>query len=182
MRNFFHAGGIYAIEPILKAVAVLMKKMKTKDILHENDLTNFLQLAQSSVNDLRKNDLFWPAFNALVGVLFQPKFESDFLIHHFDKILEQSELVQGLALIMINRISENFEVFPDKFKIWCLAKCLTFGPIYKKDQILMNLTNEFIYSNKYNINYIEGSDHLVNTKVRSKGIELLLLLTKEQVF
>ena len=174
-------GGIYAIEPILKTVAVLMKKIKT-NILSENDFTKFLQLAQSSVNDLRKNDLFWPAFNALVGVQFQPKFDSDFLIHNFDKILEQSELVQGLALIMMNRISEeNFEEFPDKFKVWCLAKCLTFGPIYKKDQILMNLTNEFIYSIKYNINYIEGSDHLVNTKVRSKGIELLLL-SKQQVF
>ena len=179
MENL-QTGGIYAIEPILKAVAILMKKMKTN--ISDNDLTKFLQLAQSSVNDLRKNDLFWPAFNALVGVQFQPKFDTDLLIHNFNKVLEQSELVQGLALIMINRISENFEEFPDKFKIWCLAKCLTFGPIYKKDQILMNLTNEFIYSNKYNINYIEGSDHLVNTKVRSKGIELLLLLTKEQVF
>ena len=179
MENL-QTGGIYAIEPILKSVAILMKKMKTN--ISDNDLTNFLQLAQSSVNDLRKNDLFWPAFNALVGVQFQPKFDSEFLIQNFDKVLEQSELVQGLALIMINRISENFGEFPDKFKIWCLAKCLTFGPIYKKDQILMNLTNEFIYSNKYNINYIEGSDHLVNTKVRSIGIELLLLLTKEQVF
>ena len=75
---------------------------------------------------------------------------------------------------MLNRVTENFQEYPEDFKNYCIAKCVIYGPVHKKDQILLNITNEYIYSNMFAVTHIEGSDHLVDVQVRLKAVELLL--------
>ena len=140
----------------------------------ELPIENILPLAKSSVFDLRKNDLFWPSFTALMSVYFNPKLNSDTMIQALDAIFEQSEFIQGLALVMLNRVANNFQEYPEDFKNYCIAKCVIYGPVHKKDQILLNITNEYIYSNNFAVTHIEGSDHLVDVQVRLKAVELLL--------
>ena len=80
------------IEIILDAVSVMIEKMG-----EELPIENILPLAKSSVFDLRKNDLFWPSFTALMSVYFNPKLNSDTMIQALDAIFEQSEFIQLLS-------------------------------------------------------------------------------------
>ena len=67
----------------------------------ELPIENFLPLAKSSVFELRKNDLFWPSFTALMSVYFNPKLNSDTMIQALDAIFEQSEFIQGLGMVSL---------------------------------------------------------------------------------
>ena len=78
-------------------------------------IENFLPLAKSSVFDLRKNDLFWPSFKALMSVYFNPKLNSDTMIQALDAIFEQSEFIQGLGMISHKQSLKT--IFGHKHKI-----------------------------------------------------------------
>ena len=161
--DHIQSGGLYAIPEILILVSKIASRVDAQ-LLQE-----FLSLAKASVFDLRRNVQFWPAFTALVKVLFHTSNSSEVLIEASKEVFEQSETIHGLALVMVKHVEANFTNYEPDFQINFLSDCLTFGPIFKKDQMIFSLTNEFIFHNNYSVNYIEGSDHHVNARVRVIG-------------
>ena len=95
-------------------------------------------------------------FSALVKVLFSTCLSSEFLIQASKEVFEQSDTIHGLALVMVKYVADNFTNYTKEFQIKFLSDCLIFGPIFKKDQVIFSLTNEFIFHNEYSVNYIEG--------------------------
>ena len=95
-------------------------------------------------------------FSALVKVLFSTCLSSEFLIQASKEVFEQSDTIHGLALVMVKYVADNFTNYEKEFQIKFLGDCLIFGPIFKKDQVIFSLTNEFIFHNEYSVNYIEG--------------------------
>ena len=95
-------------------------------------------------------------FSALVKVLFSTCLSSEFLIQASKEVFEQSDTIHGLALVMVKYVADNFTNYEKEFQIKFLSDCLIFGPIFKKDQVIFSLTNEFIFHNEYSVNYIEG--------------------------
>jgi hypothetical protein len=166
--NHIQSGGIFSVCHILQVVSQLpSEKIQSSG-------SEFLLLAKSAVFDLRKNDAFWPAFEALVKVIFHPGLQSSILIENADETFQQSETIHGLALVMAHFVQDNFQLYPSDFKIHFMAALLTFGCMLKKDQVLVFKVNEYIFSQDFAVNWIEASDHLVNDKLRIIGIELLL--------
>ena len=72
------------------------------------------------------------------------------------EVFEQSDTIHGLALVMVKHVQANFVDYEQEFQVKFLSDCLIFGPIFKKDQVIFSLTNEFIFHHDYSINYIEG--------------------------
>ena len=165
------SAGLYASPAIID----IASKLKLEDLSKIE--CEFIPSAKNAVFDLRKNDQFWPAFGSYVKVLFSPKNSTDFLIEASKDIFTESETVPGLALVMVNFVKSQFNEYSKEFIINFSSDCLTFGPIFKKEQTLLNSVNEFIFNKDYAVNIIEGSDHLVNIQVRAKSVEMLMLNT-----
>ena len=168
-------GGLNSVCPIIQSV------FQIADQIDQETLQTFITLAKSAVYDLRKNDQFWPAFGALVKVWFYPTLHDDGLNEALEEVIEQSELIHGLALVMMNFVESNFDKYSESFQISFLCKCLIYGPIFKKDQIMQSTVNGFIFDHNYAVNYLEGSDHNVDVQVRVKAIQLLLQHTFDNV-
>ena len=88
--------------------------------------------------------------------MFSTCLSSEFLIQASKEVFEQSDTIHGLALVMVKHVADNFTNYEKEFQIKFLGDCLIFGPIFKKDQVIFSLTNEFIFHNEYSVNYIEG--------------------------
>ena len=88
--------------------------------------------------------------------MFSTCLSSEFLIEASKEVFEQSDTIHGLALVMVKHVADNFTNYEKEFQIKFLSDCLIFGPIFKKDQVIFSLTNEFIFHNEYSVNYIEG--------------------------
>ena len=88
--------------------------------------------------------------------MFSTCLSSEFLIEASKEVFEQSDTIHGLALVMVKYVADNFTNYEKEFQIKFLSDCLIFGPIFKKDQVIFSLTNEFIFHNEYSVNYIEG--------------------------
>ena len=87
------------------------------------------------------------------------------MIEASKEVFEQSDTIHGLALVMVKYVADNFTNYEKEFQIKFLSDCLIFGPIFKKDQVIFSLTNEFIFHNEYSVNYIEGMQCLMLKKV-----------------
>ena len=113
-------------------------------------------LFESVENCLAIKIWFYICFSALVKVLFSTCLSSEFLIEASKEVFEQSDTIHGLALVMVKCEADDFTNYEKEFQIKFLSDCLIFGPIFKKDQVIFSLTNEFIFHNEYAVNYIEG--------------------------
>ena len=81
--------------------------------------------------------------------MFSTCLSSEFLIQASKEVFEQSDTIHGLALVMVKYVADNFTNYEKEFQIKFLSDCLIFGPIFKKDQVIFSLTNEFIFHNEY---------------------------------
>ena len=161
-------GGLNSVCPIIEYV------FKIADQVDQDTLEIFIRLAKSAVFDLRKNDQFWPAFGALVKVWFHPCLSDKCLNEALEEVINQSELIHGFALVMMNFVEPNFKKYSESFQISFLCKCIIYGPMFKKDQIMLSTINEFIFNRNFAVNIFEGSDHNVDIQVRAKAVQLLL--------
>ena len=161
-------GGLNSVCPIIESV------FKIADQVDQETLQTFIRLAKSAVFDLRKNDQFWPAFEALVKVWFYPSLSDESLNEALEEVIKQSELIHGFALVMMNFVENNFKMYSESFQISFLCKCIIYGPVFKKDQIMLSTINEYIFNHNFAVNIFEGSDHNVDVQVRAKAVQLLL--------
>ena len=95
--------------PIIESV------FKIADQVDQETLQTFIRLAKSAVFDLRKNDQFWPAFEALVKVWFYPSLSDESLNEALEEVIKQSELIHGFALVMMNFVENNFKMYSESF-------------------------------------------------------------------
>ena len=127
-------------------------------------ITEFL--FESIENDKAIKIWFHICFSALVKVIFSTCLSSEFLIEASKEVFEQSDTIHGLALVMVKYVADNFTNYEKEFQIKFLSDCLIFGPIFKKDQVIFSLTNEFIFHNEYAVNYIEGTYYSSSLRIQ----------------
>ena len=75
------------------------------------DLQGFLKLSYSSIFDFRKNEMFWPAIESWIQTCFSnPILErnscSELLRSHGQELLDESEMISGLAAILSRRLDD----------------------------------------------------------------------------
>jgi len=148
--------------------------------------TNFLVLAQRVVFDFRKNEMFWPALEALLSLSFEN------IVAEFDvvsKIIKDTVMeaksvpaIMGLlldALANYVKINTDFSELPEstcELVMSLLVRCATFGPTFRRDQKVVTETNRMISDEgpKLAVNRLEGSDHQLCQRVRVVAINLLV--------
>jgi hypothetical protein len=71
------------------------------------DIVAFLHQAQRSVFELRKSDAFWSAFQSFVSMAFSRPLVlhcEDILYDLARQIFEESNLVHGMAFVLVNQV------------------------------------------------------------------------------
>ena len=191
-----NTGGLEALVPVQNCVGFLTnhsnyyclptwgdeRVAKTQNLLRKIVL-NFIPRVKSAVFDARKNEEFWPAFEAFVEMSFGPNLLicDEFLDEMTQLAVElyaESENISGLACVLTKHLANIYRCKNIKFdfvkKIVALAAL--YGPIYKKDQIQYMKTNKFISERGgYEIpaNYIEGSDHCLYGDLKAYTLHIL---------
>jgi len=146
----------------------------------------FLDVAKRFIFEFRKNEIFWPALECFVRLCLENLEPSPVVVTNiFLDLISEAENVSGIfPLLMVqlevffksSRCSSNHFVS----LLPVIAKALTFGPVYRKDQKLVTDTNEVIHTlgAKSVVNYVEGSDHFMDGRVRIGAINIVLAVAK----
>ena len=142
----------------------------------------FIQTALSQVFDLRKNEAYWPTLEALVDLLWLTLLtvedSHEVCLQALRKLVSESDRVIGVMPLLMASLRKKLEhptstAFEGHHVIEeVLAEGLTYGPVYRKDQTQMALTNMLIASRCPSANSVEGSDHLITAKCRQAEIVL----------
>ena len=138
----------------------------------------FLMTAKRFIFEFRKNEVFWPSLSLLVRICMKNiHAEPDCVVDIFSALIEESETVAGIFPLLM---SEMFKHFPHSKALTTLspimAKALTYGPVFRKDQKFVTDVNEMIFSlgPNFEANMCEGSDHLMTASVRVNALILIL--------
>ena len=142
----------------------------------------FIQTALSQVFDLRKNEAYWPTLEALVDLLWLTLLtvedSHEVCLQALRKLVSESDRVIGVMPLLMASLRKKLEhttttAFEGHQAIEeVLAEGLAYGPVYRKDQTQMALTNMLIASRCPSANFVEGSDHLITAKSRQAEIVL----------
>ena len=152
----------------------------------ENVSTDFLQAAKSFIFEFRKNEIFWPSLSLLVRlclktILASPDSVIEILLH----LVGESESVGGIFPLLMLEVSQFTQTTDPQSGLGellgpVLARALTYGPVYRKDQRLVTETNEAVFGLGENCeaNFVEGSDHLMDSAVRVNAMKTVLNLQR----
>ena len=189
-------GNVDCLVEILKLVKISFTNSNSEKILVEDRLCEFFTKAKVSTFELRKNDNFWPSFDALVDALFCDellKLKSDKIqnlqSNLLSEFLDEAELVKSVAAILSSRFhdfcseNENLVIFPRCISD-NLGKLASFGPPKRKDHKILDEANLSVIGLGPEIaaNFVEGSDHGVDLLVRSHAQKLLLRFSRNCEF
>ena len=183
------SGGADGIEAMLECMALAFDD---NDADHDNEDESFLQNVsallnecRASVFDFRKNDKFFPLLSAFVKLAFCDwmlgRTDCPITEGHFSFLMEQAELVPGIAATLAERLSgfashTNRPISPLLFK--AAITFLLFGSLHKKEHKLTEDANQCVlkYGPDMPVNSFEGSDHIVEAVVRAHGLKIVLSL------
>eukprot|EP00092_Neocalanus_flemingeri_P017361 GFUD01018778.1.p1 GENE.GFUD01018778.1~~GFUD01018778.1.p1 ORF type:complete len:1425 (-),score=326.55 GFUD01018778.1:349-4623(-) len=146
----------------------------------------FLEVAKRFIFEFRKNEIFWPALESYVRLCLENlELSSTAVKNIFIDLIHEAENVSGIFPLLIVQLENFFSSKKDSFNFLTnllpvIAKALTFGQVYRKDQKLVTDTNQVIYNlgTSSIANYLEGSDHLMDGRVRIGAINIILSVSK----
>ena len=159
--------------------------------------TEFLQLSKRYIFEFRKNEIFWRSLSLFIklsmanikfSILQQAATErnasgdpDDVIVPIFLDLIGESENVNGIFPLLMTEISAWFEEYPHPEYLLALlpvlARALTHGSVYRRDQRLVTETNEYIFNlgGGFEANWVEGSDHMMEAGVRVHGLKCVLI-------
>ena len=176
--NSVQTGGKETLVPLMDFMRDFIR-IRTDNTKFMNLITDeFIPNCFESVFYYRKNEIFWPALNSFLDLTFQPKLVEKYpqiLEKLADKIFSESANVAGLAPCLLSHLVKNkISGFSS-----VIAEALCHGSVYRKDRKIVSDINELIANTDSPINYIEGSDHNLESSVRISGLNLLLLYDED---
>ncbi|XP_076339891.1 tRNA (guanosine(18)-2'-O)-methyltransferase TARBP1 isoform X2 [Tachypleus tridentatus] len=160
--DFLETGYGTAIPSVIQCLKYLVKQF-----VH-SEKAMIIQCMKSSWKaclELRKSDLFLPSVKAFVNMTYQPDvlqcpMLSSRLEEFSDEIFSLGENSTGIFSILVKHCCQLWMNHTSMANVNILSKALTFGPVHRKDQKIINENINYIFS--------EGEALSVNQLVESK--------------
>ena len=183
------SGGADGIEAMQECMVLVLEDSNSENANDDESLLDsvaaLLKECRASVFDFRKNDKFFPLLSAFVKLAFGDQMlertDCPITEGHFSFLMEQAELVPGIAAILAERLSgfvadSNRPTPPLLFR--AAITFLLFGSLHKKEHKLTEDATRCVldYGPDLPVNSVEGSDHIVEAVVRAHGLKILLLV------
>ena len=156
--------------------------------------SSFLSTSLRFAMEMRKNEVFWPAMDAFLDVTLrrlevpvdgEDESQEEVLIILL-KIVSEADQVPGLFALVMTKVEEVLAASCRQdlmlLMLPLLAKALTHGPALRKDQRQVKDAMGMISRQGLEVaaNFTDGSDHLLDYKVRVSAISLLLTFSNSQ--
>ena len=151
---------------------------------------SFLRTALRFAMEKRKNEVFWPAMDALFDIILKrlelQEDGEDEILDILLTIVNEADQVPGLFALVMVKVEEVLTASCRQdlvvLVLPLLAKALTHGPALRKDQRQVKEAMGMISRQGLEVvaNFTEGSDHLLDYKVRFSAISLLLTCSNSQ--
>ena len=141
----------------------------------------FMLVSRRYIFEFRKNEVFWPGLVLLIRLCMKSvgQCPGD-VVTLLLELITESETVAAICPVMIKCIRDHFTATNNirdlETMLPVLARALTHGPVFRRDQKLVTDTNHFIFSlgPEFEANMVEGSDHLMNSGVRVDALMTLI--------
>ena len=157
--------------------------------------SNFLDTALRFVIEKRKNEVFWPAIDAFLDITLrrlevqvdgEEDGNKDEVLNILLTIISEADQVPGLFGLVMTKVEEVLAASCRQdlviLMLPLLAKALTHGPALRKDQRQVKEAMWMISKQGSEVvaNCTDGSDHLLDYRVRVSAISLLLTFSNSQ--
>ena len=146
---------------------------------------DFINCAYKVTFELRKNEIFWPAIEALLHLCLDNmlRFQTD-CSNILEKIAREASTAPGIMGLIVSALSSivNHSVLSDSQLVDTIVPLLSrgicFGPSFRRDQKIVTDTNRIVsmLGSQLCVNLVEGSDHELSVSVRVKSLNLLTVL------
>ena len=156
--------------------------------------SSFLNTALRFAMEMRKNEVFWPAMDAFLDVTLRrlevpvdgEEGTEEEVLNILLTIISEADQVPGLFALVMTKVEEVLAASCRQdlmlLMLPLLAKALTHGPALRKDQRQVKEAMGMISRQGLEVtaNYTDGSDHLLDYRVRVSAISLLLTFSNSQ--
>ena len=148
---------------------------------------HFLDTSRNFIFEFRKNEIFWPSLSLLVKLCLKNLVTSaETAIEIFLQLIAESENVGGIFPLLMLEMEQFAESLGEsqtgagELLLPVLARGLTYGPVYRRDQRLLADTSRAVFAlgEDCEANRVEGTDHMMEAAVRVNAIKTLLHLLK----
>ncbi|XP_022234983.1 probable methyltransferase TARBP1, partial [Limulus polyphemus] len=181
--DFLETGYGAAIPTVIQCLKYLVKQF----VHSEKALV--IQCIKSSWKaclELRKSDLFLPSVKAFVNMTYQPDILqcptlASRLEEFSDEIFSLGENSTGIFSILVSHCCQLWTNHISIANVNILCKALTFGPVHRRDQRIINENINFIFSEGegLSVNQLTESSKLKEDKVVRTYAVCLITLMKE---
>ena len=156
--------------------------------------SSFLATALRFAMEMRKNEVFWPTMEAFLDVTLRrlevpvdgEEGSEEEVLNILLNIISEADQVPGLFALVMTKVEEVLAASCRQdlmlLMLPLLAKALTHGPALRKDQRQVKEAMGMIsrQGSEVAANYTDGSDHLLDYRVRVSAISLLLSFSNSQ--